>query len=316
MNFAGAAMGVLQVYFPDRYMPPEFSARLGENMLEALSYVGADGRIITRPPGLSDTPGGAAIAGGLTALLGMGLVLHTRKFWHSLALVVMIGVGLAAVYLTQVRSVLLMVIGAAIVVGVLALRQGHVQRALWAFAVGSSLVVGSFIWASSIGGSSVEGRFLGIREQGALSTYQTNRGDFLSRTAGELLDQYPLGAGVGRWGMMHQYFGDPFLPNAESIYVEIQPTGWLLDGGLPMWLLYGGAVLASIASVLGLAFGRDPDIANIAPLVVAVQLFIVGMSLSGPAFNTQLGILFWGVSAALFGAARGNTEAASHEQVQ
>jgi len=172
------------------------------------------------------------------------------------------------------------------------------------------------MWASSIGGSSVEGRFLGIREQGALSTYQTNRGDFLSRTVGDLLDQYPLGAGVGRWGMMHQYFGDPFLPNAESIYVEIQPTGWLLDGGLPMWLLYGGAVIASIASVLGLAFARDPEVANVAPLVVAVQLFIVGMSLSGPAFNTQLGILFWAVTSAIFGAARSNTEAASNPQVQ
>ena len=305
MNFVSAGLGVLQVYYPDRFMPPQLNYQLGDNMLEALSYVGADGRIIVRPPGLSDTPGGAALAGGLTALLGLGFALHTRKLWQTTAVTVMSGVGLAAVYLTQVRSVLLMTIGAIALIGVLALRQGRVMRASLGLAIAGALVVGSFMWASSVGGASVESRFLNIRDQGAMATFRANRGDFLSSTLGELLDKYPLGAGVGRWGMMHQYFGDPFMPGAESIWVEIQPTGWLLDGGVPMWILYGGAIVLSLISVLGFAFSPNPAVAELAPIVFAIQLFIAGMSLSGPSFNTQIGIIFWAVGAALFGAARG-----------
>src|SRR3954471_11854305 len=107
-NFASAAVGVLQVYFPDRYMPPQMSRQLSDDLVSSMTYVGMDGRVIMRPPGLSDTPGGASVAGGLTALLGLGLCLYTRKLWQTVIAAGMGAVGLAAVYLTQVRSVLLM----------------------------------------------------------------------------------------------------------------------------------------------------------------------------------------------------------------
>ena len=34
--------------------------------------------------------------------------------------------------------------------------------------------------------------------------------------------EFPLGAGLGRWGMMHVYFGDPTLWQAPPIHVEVQ----------------------------------------------------------------------------------------------
>jgi len=86
-----------------------------------------------------------------------------------------------------------------------------------------------------------------VAQQGAVQSFKENRGQFLSYTLGELFDQYPFGAGVGRWGMMNVYFGDPTDLNSPPIYVEIQLTGWLLDGGAPMWLFYGGALLTGIA---------------------------------------------------------------------
>ena len=53
-SFVSAALGVLQVYCPDWFLPPEFSAlarSLNPAFVDALSYVGPDGRRIVRPPG-------------------------------------------------------------------------------------------------------------------------------------------------------------------------------------------------------------------------------------------------------------------------
>jgi len=36
-------------------------------------------------------------------------------------------------------------------------------------------------------------------------------------------------------------------------------------------------------------------------VVLAVQVFITGMTLAGPVFNTQLGVLFWTLAALLHG---------------
>jgi hypothetical protein len=215
----------------------------------------------------------------------------------------MSGVGFAVVYLTQARSVLLMAIGAAALIGIIALKQGRLARASWRIAIGGALVVASFAWASSVGGDSVSSRFLGLRDQGTLSTYQKSRGAFVSQTVGELLDNYPWGAGLGRWGMMNTYFGDPADHRSPPIYVEIQPTGWLLDGGVPMWIFYGGAVLLSLWAALRLATTRDHLRAEVGMVVLAVEVFIAGMAMAGPVFNTQLGILFWALAGALHGSA-------------
>jgi hypothetical protein len=213
-----------------------------------------------------------------------------------------VAVGLSVVYLTQVRSVLLVAIASAAVIGFTALRRREIARAGWVFGAGAVLVVASFLWAASLGGDAVQNRFMDISSQGALATYQENRGNFLSYTVGELLDRYPLGAGLGRWGMMQTYFGNP-TPESSPIHVEIQLTGWLLDGGIPMWVLYGAALLFSMASAARLALRPGSPLAQQAALVLGIQCFIVAMSFSGPAFNMQLGILFWACTAALHGAA-------------
>jgi len=164
-------------------------------------------------------------------------------------------------------------------------------------------VLTSFLWATSVGGDSVRERFTGVAQQGAVQSFKENRGQFLSYTLGELFDQYPFGAGVGRWGMMNVYFGDPTDLNSPPIYVEIQLTGWLLDGGAPMWLFYGGALLTGILVVLRLATQRlAPGLADLAAISLALLVFVVGMSFAGPVFNTQVGILFWFLVSATYGA--------------
>jgi hypothetical protein len=234
-------------------------------------------------------------------MLGLGLGFRARRPWQSAAGVAAAGVGLAVVYLTQVRSVLLMVIGATVLLAAVAVRRGRVGRASWLVAIGGGLVVGSFLWASSIGGATVNDRFLNISDQGALAVYQENRGNFLSQTLGELLNQYPFGAGVGRWGMMNTSFSRDD-GTAPPIHVEIQLTGWLLDGGIPMWICYGGAIILSIVGAFRLASTRNTELSELAMIVFALQVFIAGLAWSGPVFNTQLGTLFWTCAAALQGA--------------
>lgn len=310
MNFASAGLGVLQVYFPDQFMPPEFNSlgiQLNEYYVQSLTYVGRDGRMIIRPTGLTDQPGGAALAGALAAVTGLGLLLHGRLGLRKIALGMAMVVSLAAIYLTQVRSVLLLVIGSVVVISTVAFRQGRRTAAIALSLGGGTVIVVAFLWASSVGGASVNDRFLSIQEHGAVRAYQENRGSFLSYTINELLDEYPLGAGVGRWGMMNTYFGDHETFKSSPIYVEIQLTGWLLDGGWPMWILYGGGIVVSILSGLRLATGRDRSIHDSALAVTALQIFVAGMSMVGPVFNTQLGILFWTLSASLHGAAAHTT---------
>jgi len=301
-NVAGAVMGILQVYDPDRFLPAQFSQQLRDDYLSSLSYIGNDGRVITRPPGLSDVPGGAAVAGGLTAALGLCLLFRTRRALHAAGLLAAIGVGFAVVYLTQVRSILLMTVGASATIIALTLRRRQFTRVAGLVGVSGALLMASFLWASSLGGEAVDSRFLSLRGQGALNVYQEERGNFIAYTVGDLLDQYPLGAGLGRWGMMNAYFGDPSAYQSEPIHAEIQLTGWLLDGGFLMWFLYGGAIITALLMVFRIAGRRqDPELGEAAVCVGAAAVFVVGMSFAGPAFNTQLGVLFWFLIGALHG---------------
>ena len=306
LNALSAGIGALQVYLPDVFLPPQFSAlgfQLSDTWVDQLSYEGANGRTIVRPPGLTDQPGAASIAGALAAVLGLGLTLISQGPAQRLLGLGGATLGLFVLYLTQVRSVLLMCVGGFAMMAALMFRRGRFAAGTWLLVGGGALVLSAFVWAVSVGGDRVERRFKEIAERGAVQTFRENRGQFLSYTVGELLDDYPLGAGVGRWGMMYIYFGDPTNLAAPPIYVEIQPTGWLLDGGVPLWVCYGGAILAALFMAWRLATQRfSPLVADLGTVVLPVLLVIVGMAFAGPIFNTQVGILFWFLVASLYGA--------------
>jgi hypothetical protein len=135
-----------------------------------------------------------------------------------------------------------------------------------------------------------------------VETFQQNRGHFLDYTLEEGLSEYPFGAGVGRWGMMVVYFGG--LPDWRypALHAEIQLTGWLFDGGILMWLLYGGAIAVALRSSYRLAIADAGLLSDCASMVFSIQLFVTTLCFAGPAFNTQLGIVFWLVTAILYGA--------------
>jgi hypothetical protein len=162
--------------------------------------------------------------------------------------------------------------------------------------------VGGFAWATAVGGKVIEKRFLGIVEAGVVEKYKSERGVYLENFWDYLLPNYPLGAGLGRWGSTYQYFGRE--ERSPLIFVHIAIAGWLLDGGVLMIVLYGGAVCAAFIASYRLATTcRHQNIQYMAAVVCGLNVLYIGASFSGPLFDCQLGLYFWLLNSALHGAA-------------
>jgi hypothetical protein len=307
-NFVGAAVGLLQVYYPGTFMPPEFSAmalKMNPEFVTQLTYAGVGDRQIVRPPGLSDIPGGAAIAGTTAGLLGFGFAMRLQQRpANRLLYLGAVVIGMTVVYLTQVRSMLVMILVCMLALALIRLRRGNVAQSGWIAASAGILVLGSFIWAVTVGGDVIQERYQDIYDTGVVSSYQENRGFFLDYTINQLPFEYPFGAGLGRWGMMTAYFNEPGNWQHPALYAEIQPTGWVYDGGLLMWLFYGGAIFVAMRHSYKVSVGGSAVINDTATMIFMVQLLICGLCFTGPVFNTQVGIIFWLSTAMLYGCER------------
>ena len=296
-------VGVLQVYDPVRWMPAQLSRVVTDSAmgLGAVTYVGPNGQMIVRPPGLFDTPGAVAGPGMFAALLGVVFGLSPIAAWKRAGAFMLAGAGIAAIYLSQVRIslvVTLLMFGA--YAGLLVLQKRAAKAT--AFAVLAAAIVGlSFVLAVTLGGDSIFARFMTLLADDPLAVYYHARGVQLDITFSQLLFEYPLGAGLGRWGMAGGYFGTPGLP---GIWAEIQITGWMIDGGILMIALYAGALITAAASQYRLAMhARYPRIAVCAGVVFAANLGIAAMVFSFTPFVTQIGIQYWFLAGALHGVA-------------
>jgi hypothetical protein len=301
-NIASAVVGLLQTYYPERFMPPEFH---NAAFAKIVTYTLATGQKLTRPPGLSDTAGGAAVAGAAVAI--MGIIFGSRPGQGLVKRAVCFGlaaIGFFDLFLTQIRSLFLMVLMAMGAVCFLLVRQRRPGQSTVIGTLTVGLVAGSLVWAIAVGGKPVSDRFLQLLEHDPFSAYQQNRGQFLEATFTELMFQYPLGAGLGRWGPMTSYFGGRADADLTPIHAELQLTGWLLDGGILMWFLYGGALLCSMYGVYRLADPTgSPRLTQSANMVFALNLLVLGQAMAGPSFNTAMGTQFWLLAAALHGTA-------------
>jgi hypothetical protein len=301
---ASAAVGVLQMYYPGRFQPNVSATIQGLGpMADAYKIRLADGQMVWRPMGLTDTPGGAASAGLYAVIFGLGVFLA-----HSGPLRVLsagsLGVGLFCLYMAQVRSLVVMAgICSMVLVGVLMWR-GDVRRVVGIALLLPIVVVAAFQWAAQVGGEDMKYRLNTLVEDRAMDVYHRNRGHFLEHTLTELLPQYPLGAGLARWGMMRRYFGDEGNTSSEPIWVEIQWTAWLLDGGVPLMLLYPLAVLITSQVSLGIALGRWPGSLPLwGALLFALDIATIAVTFNYPIFIGQGGMEFWFLNGCLFAVA-------------
>ena len=129
---ASAAVGLAQVFYPKIFMPEISSLALTMNpeVVRSLTYLGTAGQQIVRPPGLTDVPGGAAVGGLTAAFLGIvfgsqsGQSTLKRLFYFTIS-----AVGASVIYFTQVRSLLIILVGAIVVMCLLLGRRGASFRA-------------------------------------------------------------------------------------------------------------------------------------------------------------------------------------------
>jgi len=303
-NGLNAVVGVLQVYDPARWMPPEMSRVMTETVygLGTVTYRGPDGRMIVRPPGLFDTPGAVAGPGMYAALLGLVFATSAIAFWKRLAAIGASFAGIAAIYLSQVRvSLVVALLMLAAYCSLLALQERKARAVLFAGAA-AAMVVSTFVFALTLGGQSIAERTFTLFAQDPVALYAGSRGGQMSYTFGEILQKYPMGAGLGRWGMIAVYFGGAARPDVPPMWVEIQVAGWAIDGGFALLFLSVAALGVTLASEFEIARShRDARVRACAAVVLAANLGTAALVFTFTPFVTQIGLQFWFLAGALHG---------------
>jgi len=204
----------------------------------------------------------------------------------------------------MVRTSLLVACGALLAYIALLVLQKQKQKALMLFVVGVVAILISFSLALSLGGQSIEDRVGTLLEDDPMTVYYSNRGAQIEYGFTTLLSQYPVGAGLGRWGMMRAYFGDESNLDSPPIWAELQPNAWILDGGLMLLLFYLLAVGANtVSGIKMLRHAHSPAMRFSTSAIAAVNLITVALILGYTPFTNQVGLQYWFLSGLLYNAA-------------
>ncbi len=298
-NAVSAGFGVLQIYYPGRFQPALSDVVKNSVFgVEMFSIVLADGTETIRPMGLTDMPGGAGVAGLQAFIFGMAIYLCEKRTTRYLGMVGC-GIGLFCIYLSQIRS--LLILTAVMFIGcILALflnRERLMATRLLIF--GTILFVSTFAWALSVGGEQTRYRFESLLAGSASEVYYQNRGSFLEYTFTKVVPEFPLGAGLARWGMMSYYFGrDSTVP---PLWAEIQWTGWVYDGGVPLMVLYFVAALIASKLTFEIACKRtDPWLSRFAMVIFGFNVSVLMQTFGSVPFLSQIGLQFWFLNAVVY----------------
>jgi hypothetical protein len=149
------------------------------------------------------------------------------------------------------------------------------------------------IFSLVVGGERTLNRALSLFEASPDEVYYSNRGYFIDHTLHYLIPEIPLGAGLGKWGQIHQYFGGYDGSEEGPYHVEVQLTGWILDGGLPMAIAYYLAIFLCIKYSFEMSFHRNRTIADLSMLVLTLNVAVFANTFSYVPFIGQTGMFFW-----------------------
>jgi hypothetical protein len=262
---------------------------------------------VFRPMGLTDVPGGASSAGFYSVLLGIGFFLTSKSRVLTAATIASMMGGMMCLYLSQVRALMVTTLVCVVVVTFVLIARGE-GRKLGSFGIVlAMLVVLSFKSALSLAHSSVADRVGSLTAGRPSDIYARNRGHFLTHTFVDLVPQYPFGAGLGRWGMMNAYFGENGDPTHGGLWAEIQWTGWVYDGGIPLMLAYFVALLLALLTAWRIARLPDPPgyegLSLWAIVLLGYGIGAIALTFSYPIFISQTGMEFWLMTTLLFAVA-------------
>jgi len=303
-NAISAGVGVLQVLFPGHLQP--ITSSVVQDIEESGATFNielADGTQTTRPYGLTDQPGGAATAGLTTFVFGLGLLVSTKNPVLRALFLAGMGLGLFIMYLSQVRASIVMCgIATIAFVGIMAVR-GEFARLTGALLALTVVVAVSTAAAFLIGGNETRSRLFTLVDDDARTVYQQNRGRFLDYTFDYALPTYPVGAGLGRYGMMARYFNPN--PRNEPLWAEIQWTAWAYDGGWLMVVAYPTALIVGVWLTFNI--GRKAIYGPVglwAAILTSYNISVIAVLFSYSFFLSQSGLEFWLLNAAIFSAAQ------------
>jgi hypothetical protein len=305
-NGINSVVGVLQVYDPLRFMPTQLSLSLSRAALAASTFIGPNGRPMMRPPGLFDTPGAVCGPGTVAALLGLVFAVESFAWWKRAAALLLSLAGISAIYLSHVRASLVVTLGMMVVYAAVLVLQNQKARLTVFSSLGVGIIFVGLTATTIIGGEGIRERFSTLLGNDPQKLYFESRGNQLQTGFTELASQYPFGAGLARWGMMHGYFADRSNLDSTEIWAEVQPSVWLLDGGLVLLCAYSLALLVTVwkewKTTMGLA-SRDDRLW--AATVAAVNIGTLALVFSFVPFVTQVGLQYWFLEGALYGAMLG-----------
>jgi hypothetical protein len=304
-NGLNAMVGVLQVYDPERWLPQEFSSIVLNSAygLDPLTYVGPDGRRVVRPPGLFDNPGAVCGPGMVAAFLGLAFATSGLTAWKKSVALALASTGMIAIYLSQVRTSFLILLGMAALYAFVLLAQGHKLKVLGFLGTACVLGIGALLFASNIGGEAIQARFSTLLDDDPMTVYYAaSRGPMLEHAFTNLLSDFPLGAGLARWGMMRTYFGNPWNFDSPEIWSELQYSAWILDGGIVLLLCYGMALLVTAIKEFHLIqTSTPPDLRFWAAAVFGVNMGVLALTFGFTPFTTQTGMQYWFLAGVLYG---------------
>jgi hypothetical protein len=299
-------VGVLQVYDPQTWLPREYSSVIAQSAFGPLMYQRADGTTVVRPPGLSDNPGAVCGPGMISAVLGLIFAANCSTLWKRAASLILSFAGIAAVLLSQVRTSFAILAGTVLTyVILLAIHRKSFQTG---FIIVCSTGVFAIAWAFSgwLGGPDVVDRVSSLWEDDPAAVYYyAGRGGQLQDAFQFQLKQYPLGAGLGRWGMMRVYFGDESNRQSPPIWAELQLPAWLFDGGIILICSYGIALLLNARRELYLSqSAKYQETRSLAAIIFALNAGTLALCFGFTPFTTQIGLQYWFFAGAIHGLGR------------
>jgi hypothetical protein len=305
-NGVNAVVGVLQVKFPDTFMPRELSSVYDQVGIDFGKYIGPNGEEIIRPPGLGDNPGAVCAPASVAALLGLIFALRPIRFWQRIGAAAFAFAGVAAIFLSHVRTSILILAGMYVVYMILLLVQGDGRQTLTMLCGAISLFVGALLFAALLGGASVVDRFATLFEDDPANVYYASqRGVMLQYDTQAYLSEFPLGAGLGRWGMMRLYFGNENNPKSPPLWAELQWPAWALDGGFVLLILYNFVILQNAWHEFQLCRKlHHTPAAAYAAMIFASNAGVIALVFGFTPFTTQIGLQFWFLAGVLHGVAQ------------
>jgi hypothetical protein len=284
-------LGILQVYYPGQFQPALSSMIRPDR---ALLIRLPSGAWVVRPMGLTDVPGGAGLGGFYATLFGLGIALAAPFRRARIAGMASMVVGIICIYLSQVRAVLVTLAICCIVLLALLAISGRISRLMFASVLALAIALLGFQMATSLGGDTVTSRLASLVADDPTTVYHSNRGMMVELAFNKLLPQYPLGAGLGRWGMVNAYFGNP----EDLIAAEVQWQGWVADGGMFLVVAYPLAVIIAIWFAVRAALASAGGEFGVWGAVVAAHgVGTLALTFSYAVFMSTIGLQFWLLSA-------------------